>query len=165
MKTLILCRHAKSDWPDGIPDIHRPLKQRGINDATYLGELLHGQAFRPDLIITSPAKRARQTAEIVSLCIGYPSTIEEEGDVYYYGEDALLKLIRKLPYTADTIMIFGHNPTMEDTVQSLLRMNVPFVMPTGGMGCLESYNPRWKYFQADELQLRWFLIPRLKRKP
>ena len=52
MKTVILCRHAKSDWPDNTLDIRRPLKERGINDANYLGGILAAQAFDPDLIIS-----------------------------------------------------------------------------------------------------------------
>lgn len=164
MKTLILCRHAKSDWPDGVPDIHRPLKQRGINDATYLGDILRSQALRPDLIISSPAQRARQTADIISACISYPSEVKVEDSVYYEGEEGMLRLIDGLPPLAETVMIFGHNPTMEDSVGTLLRMGNDFTMPTSGMACLESHQSSWKYFSASEPQLRWFLIPRLKRK-
>lgn len=164
MKTLILCRHAKSDWPEGVPDIRRPLKQRGVRDATFLGDLLRSQAFRPDRIITSPAQRARQTAEIIGACISYPGEIREEASVYYEGEEALLGYIRQLPSEWETVMIFGHNPTMEDTVRLLLGAEAPFHLPTSAMVCLESMAGSWAHFLPRNLHLRWLLIPRLKRK-
>jgi len=164
MKTLILCRHAKSDWPGNLPDLHRPLKRRGVEDANYLGEILGSQGFRPDRIITSPALRARQTSEIVSACISFPGTILEERIVYYEDENALVELIQRQPDTLDTVMIFGHNPTMEDTVRQLLGSKAPFQLPTCAMVCLESMARSWQYFRTENLHLRWQLIPRLKRK-
>lgn len=164
MKTLILCRHAKSEWPQGVPDISRPLKQRGVRDANFLGDLLRSQAFRPDLIVTSPAMRARQTAEIISTCISYPGEMVEEADVYYRGETELLHLIRRLPHHVETAMIFGHNPTMENVAQMLLRMHTPLSMPTCAMVCVESDHEQWRFWNPGEVALRWYLIPRLKRK-
>jgi phosphohistidine phosphatase len=164
MKTLILCRHAKSDWPEGVPDIRRPLKQRGIRDANFLGDLLRGQAFRPDRIITSPAQRARQTAEIVATCISYPGEISEAPEIYYEGEEALIGHIHQLPEEWDTVMIFGHNPTLEDGVRKLLGSEAPFHLPTSAMACIESMANQWPHFLPRNLHLRWLLIPRLKRK-
>lgn len=164
MKTLILCRHAKSDWPAGVPDIQRPLRQRGIRDAKFLGDLLQAQEFQPDCILTSPAQRARQTADVVAACISYPGEIIEQADIYYRGEEALIRMIRALSPTLETVMIFGHNPTMEDAVRMLLGAEADFELPTSAMACFESRINDWAYFATSNLHLRWLLVPRLKRK-
>jgi phosphohistidine phosphatase len=164
MKTLILCRHAKSDWPEGVSDLRRPLKPRGIHDANFLGDLLRSQAFQPDQIITSPAQRAKQTAEVVSTCMRYPGEITEAAEIYYEGEEALLAYIQQLSDAWDTVMVFGHNPTIEDAVQAWLGSTSPFHLPTSAMACLETPASSWAHFLPGTLQLRWLLVPRLKRK-
>ncbi|MEM6262013.1 MAG: histidine phosphatase family protein [Bacteroidota bacterium] len=164
MKTLVLCRHAKSDWPEGIRDFDRPLKNRGEKDAARLGKLLYSHGFMPDLMVSSPANRAISTASIVQAELQFTQQIIQHASIYHEGTGSLLNLIDQLPLESDTVMIFGHNPTMEDTVRSLLRMNSPFQMPTAGMVCLESYSPDWQQFRKHFLHLRWMQIPRLQRK-
>lgn len=164
MKTLILARHAKSDWPIGVPDIKRPLKDRGERDASFLGDLLAGQSFLPDRIISSPAKRASSTASIIASKLGYEKEIQIEEDVYYQGAEHLVKSVRKFPASWNTAMVFGHNPTMENAVRTLLGQQADFIMPTGSMACIEIYADSWKHLETDSIHLRWFLVPRLKRK-
>lgn len=164
MKTLILARHAKSDWPAGVPDIKRPLKKRGENDAAFLGKLLASQSFYPDMIISSPAQRAFSTAEIVARTLGFTAGIQVEEDVYYQGASHLIQSIQKFPSTWNTAMVFGHNPTMEMAVQTLLGQEAEFIMPTGSMACIEIASDSWKHLETDHVHLRWFLVPRLKRK-
>ncbi|MDX2245581.1 MAG: histidine phosphatase family protein [Bacteroidia bacterium] len=164
MKTLVICRHAKSDWPIGMPDIERPLKQRGISDAQYLGMMLGQQNFEPDLIVSSPANRALSTAKIVGKKLHYDeSDIKVEKTIYESGTSGLIEFIQKLPSHADTVMIFGHNPTSEDTVRTLLQMSASFMMPTCAMACMESRSDNWQHFDARSIHLRWYLVPRLLR--
>jgi len=164
MKTLILCRHAKADYPNGVSEIDRPLKDRGIKDANKQGELLKNQGFIPDLIISSPAERAFTTAEIIAEQIGYENEIRIESTIYYKGEEALIELIQGLPKELETVMIFGHNPTMSETVRQLTRMNSYFDMPTCAMVCMENSLNDWAIFGKMGTRLRWMLIPRLVRK-
>lgn len=165
MKTLILCRHAKSDWPSAVADIDRPLKKRGIENAEYLGKLLANQDFMPDLIVSSPANRALGTARLVANKLGYDrERIQIESAVYHQGMAALLKIVASLPEQVDTAMIFGHNPTMEDTVREILGSEAAFYMPTGAMACLESYGNTWAALNTNTVHLRWFLVPRLQRQ-
>lgn len=165
MKTLVLCRHAKSDWPYGVSDINRPLKGRGIKDAGYLGDLLEDQGFDPDLIISSPANRAHSTSQIIAAKLGYDTAdIKIVQSVYHEGKDSLLALIKQLPESVDKVMIFGHNPTMEMAVASLLQSGAGFEMPTSAMACMESWVNNWQHFDTRNLHLRWYLIPRLQRK-
>ena len=164
MKTLVLARHAKSDWPVGVEDIKRPLKDRGKKDATFLGSLLESKSFMPDGIISSPARRARDTAQIIASNLGYEREIQIEKRVYFQGSEALKEVIRAFPNEWRTAMVFGHNPTMEDVVGSLLGMRADFIMPTSAMACIEIASDSWKHIDTDYLSLRWFLVPRLRRK-
>ncbi|MEO0472233.1 MAG: histidine phosphatase family protein [Bacteroidota bacterium] len=163
MKTLVIARHAKSDWPESVADIDRPLKPRGIKDATWLGELLKQQEFQPDHIISSPANRARSTAQIIADQVRYTKELAIERSVYYEGAGQLLSLIQDLPEQHETVMIFGHNPTMENVVRYLLQADAHYEMPTCGMACFESYGRSWKDF-VNQCRMRWLLVPRLKRK-
>lgn len=164
MKTLILCRHAKADYPNGVNEIDRPLKDKGIKDANKQGELLKNQDFMPDLIISSPAERAFTTAEIIAEQIGYEKEIRIESAIYHKGEQELIELIQSLPQELNTVMIFGHNPTMSETVRQLTRMNSYFDMPTCAMVCLENSMNDWGVFGLMGTRLRWMLVPRLSRK-
>ncbi len=164
MKTLVLCRHAKSDWPAGVEDIQRPLKDRGVNDSTRLGKLLKFHDFMPDLIISSPAVRAHSTAKLVAKQIGYSKEIQIESEVYFGGLADLVQLIGNLPNGSDTIMIFGHNPTMEQAVRYLQKSQQMFEMPTSGMACFENFADKWADFIGSSCRMRWLQVPRLKRK-
>jgi phosphohistidine phosphatase len=163
MKTLILCRHAKSDWPTSTPDISRPLKPRGEEDAKYLGGILEAQALMPDRILTSPAVRALRTAEIVARKLRYKGEIDIQPAIYHKDEDGLFELIRHLPPSLETVMIFGHNPTMENAVRYLLQCQSAFTMPTCGMACFETYADDWSGLNFKNSTMRWYLIPRLRR--
>lgn len=164
MKTLILGRHAKSDWPDSTPDLQRPLKERGQKDAAFLAGLLAAQQFVPDLIISSPARRAQQTAAIFAEGLGFQAPLQIEPAVYHEGIKGLLQLIANLPEEAETVMIFGHNPTMEEMVTRLLRSQVEFSLPTSGLACFESWTVSWAQLGPANLHLRWLLVPRFQRK-
>ena len=165
MKTVVICRHAKSDWPAGVPDIDRPLKGRGIKDARRQGELLKSHGFLPDIIVSSPANRAHSTAKIVAETLGFPQAeIQVDESVYYQGTGNLISLIQDLPANCETAMFFGHNPTMENAVAYLLQTNRYYEMPTAGMVCFETYVSNWSGFDPSNASLRWVLVPRLKRK-
>lgn len=163
MKTLILCRHAKSDWPIGVGDMYRPLKQRGVADATFLTGLLREQGLLPDAMLSSPARRALETAELIRSGLGLKKEIEIIPSVYHEGAAELMKLIRGLDDECETVMIVGHNPTMENTVSYILNMSASFEMPTSAMASLEMRAQHWKDFSTRNVHLRWLLVPRLKR--
>ena len=164
MKTLVLCRHAKSDWPDGVRDMDRPLKARGQKDASQLGKLLREHNFSPDLICSSPANRALSTAEIVSQKLGYEGSIQIDRSLYFEGESGLFGFISELPSIHDTVMIFGHNPTMEQAVARLAEMESMYDMPTAGMACFETNAHSWDQIIEATMRLRWLLVPRLARR-
>lgn len=164
MKTLILGRHAKSDWPAGVSDLHRPLKQRGFDDAQWLAELLQSQGVKPDQVITSPAKRAMTTADIFRKTLLPEQEMHVEPLIYYDGVAALIQMIQHLDRSLDTVMVFGHNPTIEHALTYLLGAKAAFEVPTCGLASLELRSDSWRHFETQNLHLRWFLIPRLQRQ-
>lgn len=164
MKTLVLARHAKSDWSIGSPDFDRPLNSRGEEDAPRMGKLLKAYQFEPDLIVSSPANRARTTAEMVAKEIAYNSPIQFEEGIYGNGYGTVLSLIQDLADTADTVMLFGHNPTTENLVSFLLQMRAGITVPTCGMICLDLNIASWSQLNPVLVQLRWFLIPKLIKR-
>src|SRR5687768_5941451 len=120
MKKLFLIRHAKSSWDDAdLPDIERPLNERGMRDAPRMAKRLKEKGLVPDLMVTSPAKRAAATCEIIAISLGYAATrIKTDRELYHAAEDGILKVIRNLPVKIATAVIVGHNPGLTDFVNS-----------------------------------------------
>jgi phosphohistidine phosphatase len=121
MKTLFLVRHAKSSWDDtSLPDRDRPLNDRGRRDAPKMGERLAKRDVNPDLILSSPAVRALETAEIIAKKLGYRrKKIVVDDRLYGVAADDLLNLIQKLDDKLQRVMLFGHNPELTELAHRL----------------------------------------------
>jgi phosphohistidine phosphatase len=122
-RRLILMRHAKSDWPD-VADRDRPLAARGRRDAPAAGRWLCAAGYVPDHVICSPARRTRETWDLVSGELIAAETVAEPAVVYderVYDASvfALLWLLREAPDAARTLMLVGHNPGMQELTLSL----------------------------------------------
>jgi len=120
MKSLLVLRHAKSSWkhPE-LADHDRPLNKRGQRDAPRMGELLREQDMIPDLIISSTAKRARQTAEMVADTSGYQAEIQFERSFYASEPEALIDILQQVADDNDCVMVIGHNPDLEELLEML----------------------------------------------
>jgi phosphohistidine phosphatase len=120
VKTLLIMRHAKSAWSqEDIPDQERPLNKRGKHDAPRMGDLLKGEGLLPDLIISSTAKRARSTVELVAEASDYDGEIRWEESLYATGPEAYIAVLRTLPAEVGRVMVVGHNPGLEELVAML----------------------------------------------
>lgn len=121
MKTLFLVRHAKSSWDDpALADKDRPLNERGKRDAPKVGERLAKAGAKPDLILSSPAKRALTTAEIIARKLGYKrKNIVVDDRLYAVESEVLLDVIRQLDDGAECVMLFGHNPELTELAHRL----------------------------------------------
>lgn len=113
-RELLLLRHAKADVGSGTPDLDRPLVKRGKQDATKIGARLYREGLIPDQVISSPAKRARQTAVRVckSLEIKKKKIILDTR-IYDAAIPTLLAVLAERPLEASTVLIIGHNPSLE----------------------------------------------------
>lgn len=120
MKTLLLLRHAKSSWKNpGLADIDRPLNKRGKRDAPRIGALLRELDLIPEIVICSPALRARKTLEAVSEESGYDGEIIINEDFYPGDTETFIESFYSLPKEIERVMIVGHNPGLEEFLHDL----------------------------------------------
>jgi phosphohistidine phosphatase len=123
MKTLLLIRHAKSSWEDiSVADRDRPLARRGERDATEMGKRLARRGVKPDLILSSPALRARLTAEMLAEKLDYRRRdIVVDDRLYGRGADALVAVIRGIDGEVSRAMLVGHNPELTELAHRICR--------------------------------------------
>jgi phosphohistidine phosphatase len=120
MKTLLILRHAKSSWANTyLGDHDRPLKKRGKRDAPRMGRLLREENLLPDLVISSSAKRALDTAEAAAAASGYDDQIVVTRDFYHADSESYTDKLRSLPNEVNRVLIVGHNPGMEELLVDL----------------------------------------------
>jgi phosphohistidine phosphatase len=121
MKMLFLVRHAKSSWNDpALPDKDRPLSDRGKRDAPKMGKRLGKRDVKPDLILSSPARRALTTAEIIAKKLDYKlKNIVVDDRLYAGTAHGLLDVIHKLGDKLKCVMLFGHDPELTELVHRL----------------------------------------------
>jgi phosphohistidine phosphatase len=119
MKTLIVLRHAKSEHPPGVTDFDRSLNDRGKRDALRVGEVLLERGLKPDVIVSSSARRARKTAGRVAGTCDYDRDIIETEDLYEAGPWDIITVIQQIPEDAATALIVGHNPGFWSVTQRL----------------------------------------------
>ena len=121
MKTLLILRHAKSSWkhPE-ISDHDRPLNKRGKHDAPIMGRQLKEKRLVPDLIISSTAVRAKDTALVIADVVGYTKEIVFLSSLYAASPDAYIQAISHVAGDIySTILVVGHNPGLEELIEVL----------------------------------------------
>jgi phosphohistidine phosphatase len=175
MKTVLILRHAKSDWGNtGQADFDRPLAKRGLEDAPRMGEVLALFKCVPDNILSSPAKRARQTAELVAKACNYHQAIQWEDSFYGGSSLDLIKPLQNLSDSIERVLLIGHNPVLEEFVTILgasafsARGNEEdegwtIKLPTAGLVCLSFDIRSWDDLEPGLGVLQWFVIPKLVR--
>jgi phosphohistidine phosphatase len=152
MKTLYLVRHAKSSWDESeLKDEDRPLADRGERDAPEMGRRLAKGGARIDLILSSPAERARATAMIIAKKLGYKRKHIVVDERLYPGRaDELLLVIRSLNDKLERVMLFGHNPALLELAHHLSREITR--MPTCAVATLEFDAESWAAVGARTLE-------------
>lgn len=118
-RQLAVLRHAKSAWPEGVPDRRRPLANRGRRDAPAVGRWLRDNLGNPDVVVCSPAERAGQTWALVAGELDDPPSAAFDGRIYDSPTAGLLAVVRELPDSAGTALLVGHNPGVEELVEYL----------------------------------------------
>jgi phosphohistidine phosphatase len=143
MKTLLVLRHAKSSWSDPALDDHeRPLNPRGRRDGPRIGALVREYGLMPDVVISSDAVRARLTAEAVVEAARYAGEILLDRRLYMAGPADILSLLRTVPEEAETVMIVGHNPGLEELVARLTGERQD--LPTAALAQIVLPVDRWR---------------------
>jgi len=144
MKELILVRHAKSSWKSaGVSDFDRPLNKRGSHDAPIMGRRLADLDIVPDIIVSSPAKRAIDTAEILAAEMGLSGNLLlPDIQIYAASASGLIRVVRQLDDGWNRVMMVGHNPGMRD-VGVLLAGDMIGAFPTCAMLSMELNVDHW----------------------
>lgn len=162
MKTIIIIRHAKSSWSDlRLDDFDRPLNKRGKRNAPFMGQKLKEKQIMPDIILSSPAKRARKTAIAIAKAIDYPKKkIVFDDNLYHSDAMYLLELVRNQDDEDETIMLFGHNPDFNDFADILLEQNPVYNIPTTGIYCIRFDVDSWEKVQKGNGEAVFFDYPK-----
>ena len=176
MKTMYVLRHAKSSWQDlSLSDHDRPLAPRGEKAAPLMGQVLTAFEIPPTLILTSTAKRARETAEMAAESFGKHASSGKNAmemevivnpAVYGASTSTLIKILRELPQKHDAVVIVGHNPAMEEFVSSLC-FNVNhggLLLPTATLAHVIAEIDQWDQLQKGVGILHALIFPRLAKR-
>lgn len=166
IRRLVVVRHAKSAWPDGVPDRERPLGPRGREDAPRIGRWIAGRFGGPDAVVRSPAVRVAQTWELISAQLPAPGEVVVDGRIYHAWGSELLGVVRSIKATAGTAMLVGHEPGVSQLTLSLadrtnheLRYRLSGKFPTCAVAVLES-TLAWEQFGPGCAQLVEFVTPK-----
>jgi len=147
MKTLLILRHAKSSWKHAdLADRDRPLNKRGKRQAPEVGLQLKEWDLIPERILSSPTRRARDTAVVVAEESGFSGDIDFVADFYPGDPEDYFRVLRDLSDEIEVVMVVGHNPGLEDLVAMLTLR--PEYLPTAALAQIELPIDRW--FQLDE---------------
>ncbi|MGI8469624.1 MAG: SixA phosphatase family protein [Pyrinomonadaceae bacterium] len=120
MKTLLLLRHAKSSWEKSdLADFDRPLNSRGLAAAPLAGNIIYDRHLQLDLILSSPAKRAKQTAVLVKETGQITVKIQYEEKIYEASPLSLLSILAEQSDKNESILLVGHNPGLEGLIKVL----------------------------------------------
>ncbi|MEV0222228.1 histidine phosphatase family protein [Streptomyces sp. NPDC050704] len=170
LRRLVVLRHAKSAWPDGVPDHQRPLAPRGRRDAPAAGRALAEADCLPDLALCSTAVRARQTWELAAGQWGTPPPVHLDPRVYAADVPELLTVVREVPAEVKTLLLIGHNPGLEELVLTLAGDGVDDTLddvrtkfPTSAIAVLAWYGRGWESLGPGAALLTDMTVPRGKK--
>ncbi len=160
MKRVIIVRHGKSVPYGYDDDFNRDLKDRGEIDAKHIVNELVNRLITVDLIISSPAKRALRTAEIYANGLGYDHLMIRQDNRLYDGITThdFVEMLHGLPATMDTIMVFGHNPTVFYLVNNLVKY-FNSDMPTCSTVCIDFKIDNWRDLEVRTGHLTFQIVP------
>ena len=161
MKTIYFIRHAKSSWDDvSLADHDRPLNARGKRDAPAMARRLAGFDVSPDGILSSTAKRTKQTLKNFREALGVPKEkVILNPDLYLASTRGIAQAIRELPAEWDTVLLFGHNPGYTDLANLIPGPAIENVPTCGIVGCRSDIGS-WEDFRYKRARRLCFLYPK-----
>ena len=151
MKSLALLRHAKSSWDDpALDDFDRPLNARGRDAATAVGRAIQRLGLGFDLVVASPARRARETLDLVMGSSAMAPPVTFDPHLYMAGPRTLLGIVHQLADSADSALLVGHNPGFHDFVLQMttddeqgLRHRIAAKFPTAALAVVSMAEDQW----------------------
>lgn len=162
MKTLYIVRHAKSSWDyPGLTDHDRPLLPVGIKKTNRIVGFLQERQTKVDLLLSSTAKRAFETANMIANGIGYPvDQIVKDSDLYHASEDEIYSTLFALPDNINSVMLFGHNPTLTYFVNYYVSPTIDN-LPTSGTVSITFACEKWEQISDSDFHVNFVIFPRM----
>jgi phosphohistidine phosphatase len=158
-RTLLLMRHAKSSWDNPAwTDHDRPLNDRGDRDAPRMAKILKDRGLTPSHIVSSTAKRARTTAELVADSIGFKGEIVLEPRLYLATPSDWDFVVKRFPDEHETILCVGHNPGLEQILRKWSGEDLE--MPTAAVAIVEVTVSQWNEYDRHGLTVSDLLRPK-----
>lgn len=159
MKKLYVIRHAKSDWSNpALDDFDRPLNKRGKKNASFIGRILRKKNIHPNLIISSPAYRARETARKIAKKIHFQNEIMYNENIYESSLKTILEIVNFIEDEHDEVFIVGHNPGLNMLAFYLIEFNKN--LPTCGILEIEFDCESWREVNKRNAKLVSFEYPK-----
>jgi len=163
MKILLMVRHAKSSWKDpDLADHQRPLNKRGKKDAPKMGGRLQKRGVRPDIIVSSDARRAMDTAVAMAEKLGLaPKAIRQTPELYHGAPDRILAVVHQFEDGWKQVMVVGHNPGLTEMANRFTPRPIANI-PTAGVVELRFNTRSWRNISRDNLAFSSFDFPKNK---
>lgn len=162
MKTIVIIRHAKSDWNTAslIKDIDRPLNVRGVSDANMMAERLKKKKIKPDIILSSIGIRALHTATIFSQVLEIPSKeVSIKSELYHAGKRTIVQTIKEIDNKIETAFVFCHNPGINDFAATFIE-NFNENVQTTGVLAFKLDSKKWSDFSAEKVKFSFYDFPK-----
>jgi len=161
MRTLIMIRHAKSSWDyPHLQDFERPIIESGIKRTEKLIKFLKKEDLTIDLIVSSHATRALETAHLIANGMHYPTeSIYIKPDIYIANEESLRQIVYALPDDVENILMVGHNPTFTQFVNNFLKPKIDY-LPTSGAVSITFKTPSWAMIDTCEREINFVVFPK-----
>jgi len=162
MKTLYLMRHAKSSWKLAeLNDFDRPLLEKGLKRTRLIIEYLKKNKAIIELIITSPAVRALETARIIAHAFNVDeSNVRIEKGVYMAGASSLIDQFFDLPPGVSHVMMVGHNPSITSFANKFLDEKIEY-LPTSGLVAVSFETDRWEDLPVARHKTEFMVFPKM----
>ncbi len=159
MKKLYIIRHAKSSWKDEtLEDFERGLNKRGKANAPMMGERLKEKGVMPDIILSSPAKRAKSTTEMIGKEIGYTKKVLFDENIYEASVGELRKILTALDDKNKSVFLVGHNPSLNDLAHYYVDFGAN--IPTCGIVEIAFTSKKWTEIEPKNAKLLSFDYPK-----
>ena len=162
MKTLYVMRHAKSAWGEpGQDDFDRPLLEKGKKRTKTVIDFLLKKEVKLDMILSSPAVRALETAKIMAHGLNLPDDhLRLEKSIYAAEADRLTDLFYDLPSFVNKLMIIGHNPGVTNFINEYIRKKIDPI-PTSGIACITFDTDEWTEIAASNAKMKFVIFPKM----
>jgi phosphohistidine phosphatase len=159
MKTVLLLRHAKSSRDDStLRDFDRPLNERGKDDAKLMGHHLQHQQIGIDAVISSPARRARQTTKAFLKAADVSVVPSFDERIYEAGLRQLLTVVSEIDPSVIRALLIGHNPGFEELIESLTGRYTR--LPTATVAVIDLSVDQWSDVRPQSGKLRLLVTPK-----